>query len=117
MDTEELMAVGRCILPAKSFLGVFALDEIPKRLPPPCGIIVNSQTSNLAGLHWIAVLVSTETSCHIYDSLGGPPATNLTSAIHARLPSVKISFNTSRDQHPLANTCGMFALNYLYKRL
>ena len=44
------------------FLGVFAINLLPfvPRYLRPCGFIVNTDSANLPGQHWIAVVLTTD---------------------------------------------------------
>ena len=56
------------------FAGVFASDLLPKRpvRDRPQGYIVNLDTPDLPGTHWIAVWTTAEDECWVMDSFGIP---------------------------------------------
>ena len=109
MNSLELLQIGRSLL-SSWFLGVYALDEIPNNLES-CGFIVNTQPSVLPGSHWISIIVH-KGSCYIFDPLGQPPASHLTSQLHRR-GITQIDYNSVQDQNAFTNTCGLHALYFL----
>jgi len=55
----------------KTFLGAFPKDKLPKTRKP-CGLIINTDSSNNPGEHWVAIY--TDNNCSEYfDSFGLPP--------------------------------------------
>lgn len=58
----------------KIFLDVYARDELPTSIPSyPCSLIINTDTINLPGKHWIAVFVNRYKVAEYFDSLNQPP--------------------------------------------
>ena len=73
MNTEEifdLMKSDREI--RKIFVGVYAIDLIPKNLPIPSIIVVNLDSSEKKGSHWIIVHFARK-HVEYSDSLGKQP--------------------------------------------
>lgn len=110
MNTNELNLLGRCTIP--NFLGVFAINKIPHYSNnDQFSYIVNNQSANLPGQHWIAVYIKNN-NAYIYDPLGLPPPLMLTKHLHR----YKISYNTQQDQPTASKLCGQFALSFLINK-
>jgi hypothetical protein len=55
------------------FLGVFASDELPDRVPPGSSLIVNYGASNTGGSHWVAMRnLNGRGDAEYFDSYGFP---------------------------------------------
>ena len=107
------------------FVGVFALDQLPRRkLRAPFCLVLNVQRSNLPGLHWIAVWVDGDGSDtvprrgEIFDPLGMPPPMYAYKWL-AEEQGVrgKVTRSYRMAQHPRSSVCGHFALYYCAFRL
>jgi len=100
-DNVQLDIVGRELF-KKKFGGVFSQDEIPKSKSKY--YIVNTDTSDKAGTHWVAVADK-----YIYDSFGrntkqlGPYFKK-----HELIPT-----NKNIEQSVMENNCGQRSLAYL----
>jgi len=71
MNTDEIFAKlkRRC---AGRFLGVFARDRLPARLPPkrPLMLICNTDPHDKPGEHWIAMFLGENAKGEYFDSYG-----------------------------------------------
>ena len=92
-----------------SFIGVFPLDKIPQYFN--CGgYVVNTQTSNLPGEHWIAFNVKPH-SIDVFDPFGIYYPSALVSRV---LRSGKtVNFSRKKCQYILTNNCGHLCLLWL----
>lgn len=100
----------------KAFLGVFAIDTLPKRIPfLPILLIINTQTLNLPGQHWKAVYISEQKFGEVFDSLALPVSLRLQSWMNTF--SRKWIRSPLTLQNPLSPTCGIYTLYYVLKRL
>ena len=97
-----------------NFLGVFALDEIPKTIDTrkPVCLIFNSDDSTREGEHWIPIIFSNGT-CIYLDSLGISPFQPVTSIIQKH--SDRCVFNKNLIQNPNAGLCGFYAVYFCKK--
>ena len=86
------------------FLGCFPLDKPPKAKGK---YIINTQTHNLPGEHWIAV-----NNGYMFDPFGYIYPNWLIS--HLLKQNIHPSYNRKMYQHPLHNTCALFCLYYLH---
>ena len=105
MNTCNLQEIGSRLVP--NFAGVFAVDKVP-HYNSSYSFIVNNQSSNLPGQHWLAVSIKNN-NAFIFDPLGLPPPSQLTHQLRA----YKIHYNTEQYQPTNSTLCGQFALSWL----
>ena len=99
-----------------AFAGVYSIDKLPFAVPHyPFFIIVNTQAHNLPGAHWITIFIDKNHRGEIFDSLALPPQQIVMRWIHQFARSV--TRNRLMFQHPLSDTCGAFALYFVFHRL
>ena len=101
------------------FKGVFASDQLPKEkdIQTRSAYIVNVDTHDKHGSHWLSIFVEND-QCEVFDSYGLP--------LHWYRPSpfVKwvfkhfqdVSSNVGQLQATDSNTCGHYALFFLFAR-
>jgi hypothetical protein len=97
----------------KNFKGVYAIDEIPRRLKPPTAIIINTDKKNSVGEHWVASY-STKDTIFFFDSLGGNihRSTYLFDHLYDSTRSVVV--NSCRYQQTKSTVCGVYVILFLY---
>ena len=99
-------------------MGVFPLDRLPSYLKPGSRFIVNTDTHNLPGQHWIGVIFERNGIIKAFDPLGFfyPPALQIYLKRH--LPRT-IWYNRVMHQSPHETTCGKHVLIWLnrYKHI
>ena len=99
-----------------AFEGVFPLDKLPFAVPHyPFFMIVNTQSHNLPGEHWITVFIDSDRRGEIFDSLALPLSNTLIHWMNHFTRSFTSNYLTY--QHPLSATCGAFALYFILHRL
>jgi hypothetical protein len=114
MYTSELNKLGKQHIPG--FIGAFPLDKLPLHIcTPPSSYIVNTDTHNLSGHHWIAISYEKSGIVRAFDPLGIFYPQLLTEKLH-KFPHKKIIYNRLMHQNPLLKTCGLHCLNYLKYR-
>lgn len=99
-----------------AFHGVYAMDDLPFAVPHyPYFMIVNTQSHNLAGQHWIAIFIDSNKRGEVFDSFSLP----LSQPLIRWMNRFTRSFTTSHltYQHPLSAKCGAFVLYYILHRL
>ena len=98
------------------FIGVFARDNLPKSLPKyPCSLIINTDTKNLPGKHWVSIYISSYKEGEYFDSFGEEPSQDI--ALWLNKFTVKWKkINVNILQNPLSITCGFFVLFYANER-
>ena len=116
MNSRQVNRIGKRLL-GRSYLGTFALDKVPlarlggrnhKRLQH---FIINTQTSNLPGKHWVAVSTH-QRKAYYFDSFGLPPPSLLVRQL--RNGGIKeITYNTRQVQAFNTQVCGRLALQHL----
>ena len=95
----------------ENFIGVFPLNRLPNSLKPyakPLCFIVNTDTMNLPGQHWIAVSYSKCGIAYAFDPLGMFYPHVLTSYLTKR--ARRVIFNHVTYQDPSQRTCGQHCL-------
>ena len=102
---------------SETFLGVYSLNALPDRLPRNCPItlIVNTDTSNLAGQHWIAIWISPNKIGEVFDSYGRLPPARVQRWMN--IQTRMWTFNRRLVQSYTSTKCGAFCLFYLYHKV
>ena len=104
-----------------TFRGVYSCNELsvsPKALgwpnQPPHALIINTDTSNLPGQHWIAIYVTADNRGEVMDSYGLLPPTTVQRWLnrHTR----QWIANNRLIQPPNSDSCGQFCADYLVQR-
>ena len=99
-----------------AFHGVFPIDELPFAVPHyPFFMIVNTQSHNLPGEHWISVFIDANRRGDIFDSFALP----LSNVLIRWMNRFTRSFTSNRFtyQHPFSASCGAFTLYFILHRL
>ncbi len=98
------------------FGGVFAADNI-KIKQIPCFIIVNTDTQNRPGQHWICMKLCKE-QCEFFDSLGKNP-NDYHKSWHDLLIDTAGSYlyNNQRLQAHSTTNCGQYCIYYILKSI
>ena len=100
----------------KAFLGVFPIDDLPFSLPSyPAIFVVNTQSHNLPGEHWIAIFIDQQRRGEVFDSLALPPSLLLTQWMNRFCRSWRR--NHFSYQHPFSAACGSFVIYFVLHRL
>lgn len=100
---------------APTFQGVFSSDQIPS-LHPRSHIVVNLDSAQQPGSHWLALYTKNENHLEFFDSLGQSPefyGGNILSYT-AQFPVVQ--FNSNSFQSVTSNVCGQYCIYYLLRR-
>lgn len=99
----------------QAFHGVFSMDKLPFAVPKyPFFMIVNTQSHNLPGEHWIAIFIDENKKGEIFDSLARPTAQPLIRWMNQFTRS--FTKNHLRYQHVLSSMCGAFVIFYILHR-
>lgn len=100
----------------EAFAGVYSMDKLPFAVCHyPFFMIVNTQSHNLPGAHWLTIYIDQDRRAEIFDSLALPPSQVLMRWLHQFTRST--TRNSLSYQHPLSDTCGAFALYFVFHRL
>ena len=104
----------------RAFRGVYPHNKLPTFIRPiakglPLTLIVNTDTHNLPGRHWISIYIGPDGQGEIFDSLATAP-----SAYVARFLSKHCKrWTTNRPliyQHPFSSYCGVYVLLHVLQR-
>lgn len=112
-SSQTLYNAGR-ILIGRNFIGVFPSDKIPplSSIQSNSSMIVNNQTYNLPGQHWLAILIR-QHSIIVFDPLGPNfYPHHLVNYLHSDV-NRKVHYSLKRIQNPLVNNCGQLCLDWL----
>jgi hypothetical protein len=115
MNTNQLNKLGKSIL-GSSFLGTYALDRIPNNstVAPHQGYIINTDTHNLGGEHWIAVYFDAST-IHVFDPFGLYYPLQLRQ--HLAQSTKPVIYNHVMFQPLFSQLCGEYCLQWLIAQL
>jgi hypothetical protein len=70
----DSITIRRFLKNANNFVGVFPRDLIPNNITKrPVSLIVNTDTSDKPGEHWVAIYLNENGSGEYFDSYGLPP--------------------------------------------
>lgn len=95
------------------FLGVYAINQIPNNKHRPLYFIVNNQSNNLPGQHWIGVMISNKNNAYIFDPLGFPPPQQLIKQLRKQYGIFDISYSKTQYQNAGATDCGNHVVNFV----
>lgn len=105
------------------FIGVYPRDLLPTsstlRYCRPLTLIINTDTSNLDGRHWVAVYIDRSGYGEYFDSLAQPIPDHISlwlSRNSSQWKYVLRPFIDSPIQSITSQTCGAFAYFYVHER-
>lgn len=116
MDEVQLVrALSSNIHTRKKFLGVFASNELPTRIPqyPSC-FIANVDPSHEPGSHWLAFYLASPQHLEFFDSYGHEPADFPGPIWDFARRFHHVNFNTMLLQSNVTAVCGQYCIYYLY---
>ena len=94
------------------FRGIYPIDLIPENLPSKSIIIVNQDTSNQKGSHWVVIHYTSDAIVEYFDSVGKPPKLEVQNLLLSQ--DMMYMYNNRRLQSYNTYTCGLFCLFYSY---
>lgn len=118
MDTQQITHILSSHVKTKNaFLGVFPSDQLPQNIPnfPAC-FVANTDTSNKAGLHWVAFYLHSPDELCFMDSYGNPPSyfkggiENYVKKYH------HVVYNPMKLQSNVSSVCGQYCIYFLYSK-
>ena len=114
MKTEE---INKAMENYSGFVGTFPSDEIPD-IEPNEGVIVNTDTKDKPGTHWIAIYRPEHASVEYFDSFGLPPLIPQIIDYMNKIAGPRgWTYSISSLQHEESDSCGQHCLNFLKHRL
>ncbi len=98
-----------------TILGVFASDRLPEKVPRPFCLVVNTDSSDKPGAHWVAIFAGLEGTLDYFDSYGMRP---LVPSIDEWISKVGGETNVNRRtlQGLMSATCGHHCIYFLIMR-
>jgi hypothetical protein len=111
-DIEHYFQQMPCL--EKHFMGVYSIDNFPKKIKLRSFFVSNLSKSSEPGTHWISIVKSEPKTIEIFDSLG--------TEIDYLRPYLKFSnnpsivYNNAAFQTSTSSTCGLFAVMFLIER-
>ena len=117
MDTEELYKWGKKLL-GPVFISVFSAHQAPDIIQRrPAALIVNTDTYDKPGKHWIAMYFDKNGKGRFFDSYGRKPSfLRLCWKHFMDNNSNEWTFNKIQVQKSGSNLCGVHCLMYLLER-
>ena len=100
----------------KRFVGVFPCDYIPD-LNRGEGVIVNTDTHNKGGEHWVAIYMSPTGSMEYFDPFGLPPLVPHIREYINGSNHIFFSYSTIQLQDPSSTSCGGHCIAFIKHRL
>jgi hypothetical protein len=98
----------------KSFLGVFASDELPEIQGFPACFIANTKPKTHTGEHWVAIYIDESLNGTYFCSFGRPPTLQFKKYMINYCDSLVTS--NRKLQSDISTTCGQFCVFYLHFR-
>ena len=115
MNTLELETYMKADSLISSYYGgVVPKDLLPLQTVKPSFYVVNLDTSDKAGSHWIVMFHRDDKMTEYFDPLGKKPDEEFVS--YLTLQSQHYIFNNRRCQSRVSNLCGQYCLFYCYFR-
>ena len=95
----------------KTYLGVFARDRLPEKVPFPSCLVFNTDNHDETGEHWLALHYNESGFCSFFDSYGQHPS------VYKMVPylnqtSKKWTYNMKTIQG-LSTFCGFYCIFFL----
>ena len=116
MDSLQIKNIlKKDVVAKKYFIGVLARDKLPKKVDWPSSLILNTDTSNKPGEHWLALYYDENGNCEFFDSFGfHPDFYNLTN--YLKLTSKSFIYNKKTLQGIFSKYCGHYCILFLLIR-
>ena len=94
------------------YKGTRAFNELPKRITRPSAFIINTETKDKQGEHWLAIFYNSNGSVDFFDSFGlGPTFYGLDDFLIKT--SNKCTFNTVALQSLNSDFCGYYCVLFI----
>ena len=105
MDTNDIY---RLLVNEKNFIGVFALDKLPKReINTPASLIINTDVSSKKGEHWVALVLG-KNQAYYFDSFGLQIIDKQILSFLSKQKLRKVIYSTKCIQSITSDKCGLF---------
>lgn len=90
------------------FLGTFASDQLPIKLPKRFALIANTEKLSVSEGHWVAIFSRSSSVVYYFDSFGDPPRREIRRWLLQHFPL--IAYNSRKQQHVDSVTCGGYGI-------
>jgi len=102
----------------KHFIGVFAIDKIPRNLKYRQFCICNTDTSDGIGIHWFCFVRNSKKSVECFDSLGINESKKNVLKSQCQFKNISnIHFNETIFQSQNSDSCGYFTIYFILQRM
>ena len=102
----------------KHYLGIFAINTLPKTIKFRQFLICNTDQSSGPGVHWFAFIRNSKSTIECFDSLGINSVKKQNLENYCKFRSVsELEFNESVFQSVNSNSCGFFTLYFIIQRM
>jgi hypothetical protein len=110
----------KCIVMSKKhsklyFKGVFPSDRLPSSVSLPAALVVNFDSSEQAGSHWVSMIIDCHGVCEYFDSFAMKPMIR-DHIIFMKNNSRKIIYNKQCLQSLESSLCGHYCCLFIYFR-
>ena len=99
----------------KDFLGIFAFDEIPHKIPYPSHFIINTDVASRPGEHWLAIHYDQKGHATFFDSYGNKPSFFRLEAFLNR-SATSWEYNSIQLQDSFSSLCGYYCVLFLLEK-
>lgn len=98
----------------RAFQGIYPIDRLPSQVYYPCAIVINTDTAEGAGKHWIALYIDSFQVGVFFNSFGvGPTHQSVREFLVKH--TVKWTYSNVQIQGVLSITCGLYCLYFLHQ--
>ena len=104
--------INRDVFGRSNFLGVYAIDQLPRITCFPCCLVVNTDPFYKPGEHWVAIYFEKNRSCEFFDSFGIPPDYYGLNKYIDRV-SRSVTYNNIQLQEMNSSSCGYYCIYYI----
>ena len=110
LTTHQLKDASESLFGTAGF-GVYSIDHLPAGRQTSCMFIFNTDSSNLPGTHWIAVMVKKGVG-FVFDPFGHAPPARIAHWMNTR--NYQWSSNLRQLQSETSTLCGAYCLYFLW---
>ena len=100
---------------SRYFAGVFPADRLPP-LKKEAAFVVNTDTHDKIGSHWLSMFISDEDTLEFFDSFGFPSSMYEPFISQHASAFKNVKYNETTFQSPTSNVCGQYCTYFLLKR-
>jgi hypothetical protein len=113
MDTKQILTILKQTING-GCLGVFPSDLLPEKFQKPSALVVNTDSSNQPGKHWVAIFINSDCSVEYFDSYGLKPQVSAISKFLLKFKNCR--YNKKPIQGLFSSVCGHYCIFFLIQR-